>query len=489
MRPLPFSWGLAPALLAALMLLLRLSRRRSALRPLVAPLGLLAGLSSVGVLLQLAHVPLPDSAPLLLLAPLLVLGVRSVVLVFDLLFRRGGGEGPPSLLDSLLSVGLYAVGLGIIAHVFFGFDPTPFLAGSAVVGAVVGLALQDALANMFSGIALHTEAPFRAGDWVRIGEAEGRVEEVTWRALRLRTWSNDTLILPNSDVAKSRVLNFSRPDGPHSRVVQFGVSYGVPPNRALAVIAEALRQVPDLAAPPAIRVIAFADSAVQYEVRYHFRTYEDWRRTESDVLRLIWYQFRRSGIEVPYPIRTVHLHRAAPRGEHESPAQRLERALRSLDVFQPLSDDERRTAAAAFRSQHYAAGERVLEQGDPGDSLFLIDRGEVEVSARVSGGVRVLARLTEGQFFGEMALLTGEARAATVTAATDVDVFVLDKSGFESVLARNPAVAVDISAILAARRDALHQARDAAEPAAAAGEPAGDARQRILQRIRGYFGL
>ncbi len=485
------AWLLVPLLALLAAALLRLTQRRAGLRPLAAPFALLCALAALLALLPAARVSAPGWLPLLMLGPLLVLAVRLAVIAVDTLFLRSRGEAPPSLLDSLVALVLYGVGFGVVAHFFFGFDPGPFLAGSAVAGAVIGLALQDALANVFSGLALHTEAPFRVGDWVRIGENEGRVEEITWRALRLRTWSNDTLTLPNHDVARSRVLNYTRPAEPHSRVLVLGVSYATPPNRVSAVIGEALRQVPGLPAEPpsVVRVVAFGDSAVQYEVRYFFRSYEDWRRVESDVLRLIWYQFRRSGIEIPFPIRSVYLHQAEPRGEEEGPALRLERALRSVDVFRPLSEDERRTAAGAFRALHYAAGERILAQGDPGDSLFLIDRGEVEVSARVGGASRSLARLMEGQFFGEMALLTGEARAANVSAVTDVDLFVLDKAGFEQVLAKNPSVAVDISAILAARRDALTQAQGATQAAPLGADPGADAKQHILQRIRNYFGL
>lgn len=487
----PAPWIAVPALALVALALLRLTRVRPVLRPLFGPFVLLALLGAGLALLgprALARLPW---LPLLALAPLGVLVARGVLIAFELLFRRGQGEPPPALLSSLLKVVLYAVGLGVVAHVFFGFDPTPFLAGSAVVGAVAGLALQDALANLFSGIALHTEAPFRVGDWVRVGDAEGRVEEVTWRALRLRTWSNDTLTLPNNDVARKQVLNFSRPAAPHSRVLTVGVSYATPPNRVLAVIREVLRHVEGLPEQPAstVRLIGYADSAMQYEVRYQARAYEDWRRLESEILRLIWYHFRRGGVEIPFPTRTLHVHQAEARGEVDGPGERLARALRSVDVFRPLSDDERRTAAAAFRHLHYSAGERILGEGEPGDSLFLIDRGEVEVSKRLGGVRRVLARLGAGQFFGEMALLTGESRAASVTAVGDVDLFMLDKAGFERVLARNPAVAVDISAILAARRDALSQAEGDAAAPAAPGEPAGELKQRILLRIRSYFGL
>jgi small-conductance mechanosensitive channel len=483
-------WIAVPALALALVALVRLTRPRPALRPLLGPFVLLAVLSASLSLAGPRTLARFTWLPLLLLAPLLPLVVRGGLIAFETLFRRGQGEPPPALLGSLVTVVLYAVGLGVVAHVFFGFDPTPFLAGSAIAGAVVGLALQDALANLFSGIALHSDAPFRVGDWVRLGEAEGRVEEVTWRALRLRTWSNDTLTLPNNDVARKQVLNFSRPAEPHSRVLTVGVSYAAPPNRVLAVMREVLRRVEGLPEQPpsTVRLVGYADSAVQYEVRYQARAYEDWRRLESEILRLIWYHFRRAGLEIPFPIRTLHVHQADPRREADGPGERLERALRSVDLFRPLSDDERRTAAAAFRHLHYSAGERILGEGEPGDSLFLIDRGEVEVSKLLGGAPRVLARLGAGQFFGEMALLTGEARAASVTAVDDVDLFTLDKAGFERVLARNPAVAVDISAILAARRDALSQAQGDAAAPLGTGEPPGELRQRILMRIRSWFG-
>ncbi len=491
MRDWP-AWLALPLLVAAPLLARGLARRRPALRPLSTPFAAFCAVAFAFAACGAARLPVPAWLPLLSLAPLLVLVVRAFLLAFGALFRRSRGAAPPSLLDSLVAVVLYAVGLGVVAHVFLGFDPGPFLAGSAVVGAVIGLALQDALSNLFSGIALHTEAPFGVGDWVRVGDAEGRVEEVTWRALRLRTWSNDTLTLPNHEVARRQVLNFSLPALPHSRVITLGVGYATPPNRVLAVLNEALRQVPG--APdeprPNVRLIGFGESAVQYEVRYFFHAYEDWRRLESDALRLIWYHFRRSGIDVPFPIRTVYLHQAEPRGEQERPQERVERALRMADVFRPLSDEQRRAAAAAFRAQHYSAGERILAEGDPGDSLFLIDRGEVEVTKQLGSAARPLARLMEGQLFGEMALLTGEARAATVTALGDVDLFVLDKAGFERVLASNPSVAVDISAVLALRRDALSQAADEAAPRVDPADDAmGERKQRILERIRSYFGL
>jgi CRP-like cAMP-binding protein len=165
------------------------------------------------------------------------------------------------------------------------------------------------------------------------------------------------------------------------------------------------------------------------------------------------------------------------------------RALRGIDLFRPLSDDELRFAASHFKTLHYAAGEKLIREGEPGDSFCVVDHGEVEVSKDLSGKRRTLARLMEGQFFGEMALLTGEPRSASVTAVTDVDVFTIDKAGFHDVLVKNPAIAVDISTILAERQEALSQASGDVTAKLSSQPAPGELRQRILDRIRSYFGI
>lgn len=488
---MPGLWLSIPVALAAILALARLARLRPILRPLVAPFALtalaLAALIALGA--RLLELGLPA---LTFLVPLLVLIVRGSVIAFQWVFQRRQKQPAPSLLESVLSVLLYGVGTGVVAHHWFGVELTPFLATSAVVGAVVGLALQDTLGNLFSGIALHTESPFRVGDWVRIGDRDGRVEQVSWRAMRLRTWDGDTLVVPNNEVARHSILNYSMPRQAHSRVLVLGVNFHTPPNKVLSVLGNLLDQVDGLApeSPALLRVIGYHDFAIHYEIRYSIRGYEDYRRVEGEILRLVWYHFRRHGIEIPFPVRDVYLHQAEPAHEaKEAPATRLERALRAIDLFRPLTDDELRTAMTRFRTLHYAAGEKIIEEGSPGDSFFVIDRGEVEVSKNLAGVRRPLARLMEGQFFGEMALLTGEVRAATVVAATDVDVFTIDKPAFHDILAANPAIAVDISTILAERREALSQAEGDLtaryEPAASRVE----LKARILDRIRSFFGL
>ena len=477
-----------PLGLLCLLALARLARVRPAFRPLVGPF---AACALAAVVMVFAGPPTGQSPlGLLYLLPVLVLVVRATSLAFQWVFYRRQGTPPPSLLDSVVSVLLYGIGVGAIASQWFDVELTPFLATSAVVGAVVGLALQDTLGNLFAGIALHSEAPVHVGDWVRVGDRDGRVEQVSWRAMRLRTWDGDTLTVPNNEVARHAVLNYSHPRAAHSRTIAIGVNYNTPPNRVIAVLRKVLEQVGLPADPPStVRMVGYHDSAIHYEIRYYFAAYEDYRRLESELYRLVWYHFRRHGIEIPFPVRDVFLHRAAPAVQsRETPAERLERALRTVDLFRPLSDDELRKVMARSRPLHYAAGERVIEEGSPGDSFFIIDQGQVLDSKRMGGADREIARLMEGQFFGEMALLTGERRSATIEAATDVDLFMIDKPAFQDILAANPTIAVDISTLLSERREALTQAQDdLTAPLLTPG--AGELKNDILGRIRAYFGL
>jgi small-conductance mechanosensitive channel/CRP-like cAMP-binding protein len=486
-------WVIIPGGLIALLVIARLARLRPGLRPIVGPFALFVFLVSGLTIFAGSPIPASPWLALLFLLPLLTLVVRGNVIAFQWLFHRRHGARPPSLLDSVISVAFYGVGLGAIAHYWFKLELTPFLATSAVVGAVVGLALQDTLGNLFAGIALHTESPFRVGDWVRVADRDGRIEQISWRAMQLRTWDGDTLIIPNGEVARHVMLNYSVPLAPHSRIVIVGINYQTPPNRAIAIIRGALAQVTGMSPgmPAGVRVYGYMESAMQYEIRYYFAAYENYRAIEGEIYRLIWYHFRRAGIDIPFPVRNVFMHTPAAATATDDLGERLLRACRAVDLFRSLSDGELRTVASRLRPLHYAAGEQIIEEGSAGDSFFLVDRGEVRVLRRLGGSPREIARLGEGECFGEMAMLTGQERTATVVASTDVDVFMIDKAGFQDVLSANPDLAVDISALLSRRRAALHLAEaDLTTRQNRGAQPEDeDLSERILGRIRSYFGL
>ena len=250
--------------------------------------------------------PLPASPwlALLFLLPLLTLVVRGNVIAFQWLFQRRHGAEPPSLLDSVISVVFYGVGLGAIAHYWFKLELTPFLATSAVVGAVVGLALQDTLGNLFAGIALHTEAPFRVGDWVRVADRDGRIEQVSWRAMRLRTWDGDTLTIPNNEVSRHAMLNYSVPAV--AALAADPRQHRVPRPRPTARSPCCAAPWPRSRAWPRARLPTSASSATR-TTRCGTRSATSSARTrttariEGEIYRLVWYHLRRAGIEFALP--------------------------------------------------------------------------------------------------------------------------------------------------------------------------------------------
>jgi CRP-like cAMP-binding protein len=204
----------------------------------------------------------------------------------------------------------------------------------------------------------------------------------------------------------------------------------------------------------------------------------------------VWYAAARAGLEIPFPIRTVVMQgaQAADADEQAAPelAARLS-ALEQVDLFATLESAERELLARGLRRRPFAAGESIIRQGTPGDSMFIIARGEVHVSLTQAGMNKIIAKLGPGDFVGEMSLMTGEPRAATCLAATDVMSFELDHATFQQLLTTRPAVADRMSSLLAARQSHIEKKGD--EMSALAAAQTAERKSQFLQRIRSFFEL
>ena len=424
-----------------------------------------------------------------------VLCIRlAILLLFSFLSRRRHYRAP-KLLEEISKVVLYSVTAITILQYTLNIQVATVLATSAIITVVLGLALQETLGNLFAGLALHLDPAYQVGDWIRAGDNVGRVEEITWRATKLRTTNNDFVIIPNGGIAKERLVNYSFPRSPHATSVTVAVAYQIPPNKVDAVVREALAEIDNVAQEPApeIRVSVFQDFSINYQVKFFVKDYGQVEPTTALVKKAFWYHFRRNGIEIPYPVRNVQLHgkdeRDAVRAEM---LERLSDSLQDVYLFSSLDDDERRLIAENLEEVHYAINEIVIREGDPGDSFFTISEGEVEVYITSAGGNRrILNRLHEGDFFGEIALLSGGRRTASVQAVTDLRVHVLRKDRFRQVLERKPEILDEISTVLSKRKDEILLLMS--EASGGHGETltmsSEQARSRILSRIRNYFGL
>ncbi|MFN2420633.1 MAG: cyclic nucleotide-binding domain-containing protein [Gemmatimonadota bacterium] len=428
----------------------------------------------------------------MLIAGLLALLLTAALLVVDFLMVQRLRIEIPAILRDVAIIALFFTGVLLILYYNTPLDITGLFTTSAVISIVIGLALQDTLGNLFSGLALQTERSFNVGDWVRFGDREGVVVDISWRATKLRTRTNDLVIIPNSLISKDIVINYSRPSRVHGEFANIGVHYRHPPAEVIAAVEEASDQTAGILKRPRIdvRTETFADSAVVYQIKYWIKDYADLEDISNDFMTRIWYAFTRRGIEIPYPMRNVYLRQVTAETERaaaEADDERIYELLRKVEVFAALSEDEARALAPRVRVAPYFAGDTVMRQGEPGDSLYIIDQGRVEVVVSHDGRSERVAALGPGAFLGEMALLTGEQRTATVVALEPSRCFVIDRAAFRDTLHQNPEIAERISETLGRRRAELEATHAALHRAAE--EAMEEEKGQILTRIWDFFGF
>jgi small-conductance mechanosensitive channel len=444
---------------------------------------------SLALIGLLASPTRPGSEELSRVLPLFLfcfsLVIAASVVVFDVILVRRAI--PRILRDILQGVAFLVAALFVLSRA--SVDVSKVFTASVLTTAVIGLALQDTLGNLLAGLALELERDIDVGDWVRVDDkVTGRIVEVRWRVTALLTKNGDLLLLPNALMARSQLVNFSRPTTAHRQWIYLRVHFRHPPARVREVILHAVKKVAAVEADPAPDCIVwdFKEDAMTYAIRYWIREFERDDSVDGEVRAMIWYAMHRAGMEIPFPSRNIHVTEMT-----EGRAQRkLERshaelvtALAGVDVFRTLEAAHIERLAQRVRVDVFGPGETILRQGEPGDSLYIVRRGCVAVRVSSSRGDAEIAELGEGQFFGEMSLMTGASRSATVAAKTDVECYVVSKDAFRDIIETQPGLATSISEILSRRRDDLSDISQRIPLATTPGKP------ELLARIGAFFGL
>jgi len=414
---------------------------------------------------------------------LIIFVVRVIdAFIFDVVISRRRNVVAPQLLRQIVAIVLYGVLFVIAFKAILKVDVTPALTGGAVVAAVIGLALQETLGNLFSGIALHLEGAFDVGDVLHSGEYVGVVENVSWRATRMRGFNNQTVVLPNSLIARERLEVF--PHGNlNARILQLGIDYNVAPSTVIDIVSQAAAHVDGVARdlPCFARVGAFADSAVIYEIKYHTRDYAKRDRIDADIRKAVWYALHRNKISFATPVRAFQTY-TPPETRHEVATGEVLSRLREVDILSPLSEESRQSIAAGTRVHFYSKGETILRHAAAGDSMFVVHSGTASVRLPDDSheGWHEVAQLGPGTVFGEMALLTGETRTADVVAITDVTALEIGKDALQPILSDHPNLAEAMTAKVIQRKGHLDAIRS--------GGPEEEERT-IVSRVREWFGL
>lgn len=409
--------------------------------------------------------------------------IRTCVSLALKVIRLRSTVATPKILRDVIDFVLYGLAALPILQSQLNLNLGGLLATSAVLSVVIGLALQETLGNLFAGLSLQLERPYQVGDFIRIGEDIGRVAQIGWRATRIITTRRESITLPNSKVAKEVVRNFSFAYEPIAIDIYLRLSYDTPPNRVKETVLDVMKEIPTLlqSPPPQCRTWGFEDSGVQYQLRFWVADYAHADNTREELYTRLWYRLRREGIEIPFPQRVLHT-RGESAARHEFSPETVNELLRAVDLFSVLSPAELDELRRELVARRFGKGERVIEEGEEGRTFYLLASGEVSVR---TGKGHEVTRLQRGSYFGEMSLLTGEPRAATVVALEDTVLLELDRPAFARMFVSQPGLARQLSALLAQRRTQLRAVAEAGGGTVDSTPEAG----RILGRLRQIFGL
>jgi CRP-like cAMP-binding protein len=279
------------------------------------------------------------------------------------------------------------------------------------------------------------------------------VMEINWRSTRLRTNDAIYLDIPNSEIIKTTIINLHYPTELHAIRIRVGIDYNVPPNRVKEVLGRAAQAAVNVLPEPSVKVylVNFDESAVTYEIKYYMGNHQKINETNDAVRTNVWYALKRNRIPIPYPIRTLQVERRGARSMDEN-HEEARSILRSEPVFECLSDDQLTNLVKDAHLNHFGRGERMIEEGADGDSMFILLRGTANVSISKNGANIQVATLSSGDCFGEMSLLTGEPRSATVRADGDCYVMEIHKPVMAGVIRESPGCLQQLSEMLAKRK-------------------------------------
>ena len=457
----------------------------------------LAAFTLVGAFSRLALVA-KMARPAAILQGIADLGVVAVSLhaLIAVLFRLvlpKVGLRTARIVEDLSSTGALITWIIIWLH-GQGVEPGSLVTTSAILTATAAFAMQETLGNVLGGIVLQLDHSLNVGDWVKVDDVSGKVVEIRWRHTAVRTRNNETVMVPNAWLLKNRFTVIgasSDPDTAWRRWIWFPINVQHEPAEVIEAMEEAVTHA-DIAnvlkspAPDAVLMEVHAGYA-RYALRYWMSNPRHDDPTDSQVRSHVMAALARHGIELGVPseerlISKDNENRAA--WLHDEQIKRNMRALKGVDIFHPLEDEELRQLAEHLVATPFARGDIITRQGAAAHWLYVLAKGRVELWAERDDGRTHITSIDAGGVFGEMSLMTGEPRRATVQAATDVMCLRLNKLDFERIIRQRPDIAEEMAKILSTRMQQLDEAHRAAHvlpPKQGGGD--------VVDRIRQFFGL
>jgi small-conductance mechanosensitive channel/CRP-like cAMP-binding protein len=405
-------------------------------------------------------------------------------------FGQGTSSAVPRFAFQVAAIVVFLIALLLVVGVAYNKEVSTLLFGSSgVLAIVIGFAMQDLLGNLIAGITINVTKEYEVGDFLFIEGQYAEVMEVNWRSTRLRNNDGVYLDIPNSSIVKGTIINVNYGVREYAIRIPVGVDYAIPPNRVKAVLVEAMRSVPGVLAEPKAKVFLkeFGDSALQYEIKFWMNDHRRFNDITDGVRTAAWYALHRAGMSIPFPIRTVRIDRTQPRDLQPGRVAEFRELATRNQFFACLAPDELEILLGRTRFVDYGAGDFIMEKGSPGSSMFTIVRGSAAIHLDHPERAPAVARLGCGDCVGEMSLLTGEPRVATVVASEDSLLAELEKGDFAVLLERNSTLSQKFSELLAQRKMQLEALAASSQTAPESEARRNEYVQMFLRKISAFF--
>lgn len=363
----------------------------------------------------------------------------------------------PRLFRDLIRFFLILISTAIVLSVVWKADLGGLITALGVSSVVIGLALQDTLGNLFSGIALLFERPFSVGDWLDLNGTKGKVVEINWRSVHLLTRELELLVIPNAILSKEIIRNYHLPQKLHVEPVDIGFSYDDPPNKVKRVLKEAaLATKGVLKKPePVIFTITYNDSSIDYRIRLFLADYDKVPQIRDEFISRIWYAANRNNLNIPFPIRTVY-HQSPVKDREAERLQKFVQYLKTFPSFIYLEDDELEKLVQDASLKYFGIGEAAIARETIQRNIYLIIAGVAKISVLNNYGKETeIARISRGEFFGEMSLVSSNSGSILVTAIEDLEVLVLKTETVQDILDNVPRLSREIGEVIETRRRAI----------------------------------
>ena len=408
---------------------------------------------------------LPSTSLLVRLAETLcwaavIVSLMSIVnnLVFETARQGTWQNKVPRLLRDLLRLVLVAIGLAIVYSVVWGREIQGAIATLGVTSIVVGLALQEPLGNLFSGLVLLMERPFEVGEMIEVGGITGEVKEVNWRSAHIERLGGAIQVVPNSTLNKETIVNYSRPSPTRMEAIEIGFSYEDPPYKVRQALLELLQQTDGVLVTPNLLVATagYDDYSIRYRMTYNTAERNRWT-VKNEILTRMWYMAKRQGFTIPYPVHVQIQHQS------ERPFKMAEpEAADMLSQFPGLPEIAQEDRGQT-RPLTFGAGEKLFNQGDDLEGVYFVMSGSVSLQVVLDGEINEIAKIRAGEFCGETGMLGHQTSDMRAVALEDTVVALIGPDVVRHLFEASPRLARETGQNLEVHRKAMQSARSASQ--------------------------